>query len=139
MSSLNLVMLIGNLGREPEVRHLSDGRPVARFSLATTMKWKNQAGGLESRTEWHRVVAFGVLADTVRNYLTKGKQVFVEGRLTTRSYTNKSGSKMFTTEVILQRLLMLGRKAGGDAGLPPSSPAEAPTSDNLPDDPLFDS
>ncbi len=123
MSSLNMVMLIGNLGRDPEVRHLPDGRPVANFSLATSLRWKNVSGEVEARTDWHRVVAFGGLADTVQRYLHKGKSVFVEGRLQTRSYMNKSGSKAYTTEIILRRMLMLGRKPDGEAG--PATEVEA--------------
>ncbi len=121
MSSLNVVMLIGHLGREPEVRQLPSGKPVANFSMATSLKWKNGEGTLESKTDWHRVVAFGNLAEVVRSYLHKGKQVFVEGRLQTRSYTDKSGARAFSTEIILQRMLMLGKKeptAQTDAEMP---------------------
>ncbi|MBI2840266.1 MAG: single-stranded DNA-binding protein [Acidobacteria bacterium] len=123
MSSLNVVMLIGRLGGEPERRSMPNGRPFAKFSLATNQRWKNQTGGVETKTEWHRVVAFGPLAETVCAYLTKGKHVFVEGRLSTRSYTDKSGAKAYATDVIMQRMLMLGRKGAGEPSTS-SPPAE---------------
>lgn len=123
MSGLNVVMLIGNLGKEPEMRFMANGKPVARFTLATNQRWKNNTGGVETRTEWHRVVAFGPQAEVVHSYLKKGKQVFVEGRLSTRSYTDKNGAKASTTEIILQRMVMLGRK-DAVAEDHPSGPAE---------------
>jgi len=120
--SLNKVMLIGNLGRDPEVRYLSSGRPVANFSIATTDSWKDKEGKLTEKTEWHKVVAFGKLAEICSEYLSKGKQVYIEGRLQTREWQDQSGQKRYTTEVVAQTLMMLGSKGGSPAA---SAPAES--------------
>ncbi len=134
MNGLNVVMLIGNVGREPDVRQLPSGRVAANFTLATNMRWKNQAGGAETKTEWHRVVAYGPVAETVRTYLHKGKQVFVQGRLSTRNYKDKNGATAYITEVIMQGMLMLGRKGPGDA--PATLGAEDRENPELADYPL---
>ncbi len=113
MASLNKVMLIGNLGKDPEVRYLSKGQAVANFNIATSSVWKDAEGKKQEKTEWHRVVAFGKLAETCGEYLAKGKQVFVEGRLQTREWEDKNGQKRWTTEVVASTMLMLGRKGEG--------------------------
>jgi len=110
--SVNKVIVIGNLGANPDVRALPSGQNVANFSLATTARVKVRNGEQQKRTEWHRVVAFGKLADTCQQFLTKGRQVYVEGRLTTREYEAKDGSgKRYRTEIVAQQLRLLGNRA----------------------------
>jgi single-strand DNA-binding protein len=124
MASLNKVILIGNLGRDPELRYTASGQPVATFTLATNEAWTNKSGEREERTEWHRIVAWGKLAERCSEYLAKGRQVYVEGRLQTREWEDKEGGKRRTTEINAQQLLMLGRREGGpgpDVDAPPPS------------------
>jgi len=110
MASLNKATLIGNLGRDPEVRHTQDGKAVASFSIATTDKWKDKATGeAREKTEWHRIVAFGRLAEICADYLAKGRQVYIEGRLRTRSW-EKDGVTRYTTEVEAAVMQMLGSR-----------------------------
>ncbi len=110
MASVNKVILIGNLGRDPEVRYTTGGTPVANFSLATTERWSDQASGeRKERTEWHKVVIWGKQAEIAAEYLHKGKQVYVEGSLQTREWTDRDGNKRYTTEVRAQRFQMLGQ------------------------------
>ncbi len=117
--SVNKVILIGNLGRDPEVRTLNDGSPVVTLSLATSENWKDKASGeRRERTEWHRVVIFNEnLAKVAENYLKKGAKVYIEGQLQTRKWTDKDGNEKYTTEVVLQRyrgdLTMLDAKGEG--------------------------
>ena len=114
--SVNKVIVIGNLGRDPEVRSLPSGQNVANLSLATTAQFKDRKGEQQNRTEWHRVVAFGKLADNCQQFLSKGRQVYVEGRLTTRQYEAKDGSgKRTRTEIIALQMRMLGNRANGNA------------------------
>ena len=122
MSSLNKVMLIGNLGRDPEVRYTASGQAVASFNLATTEKFKNRNGGWEERTEWHRVTSWGRLAEIAGEYLSKGKTVYIEGRLQTREY-EKDGIKRYATEIVGERMQMLSPRGErrGDAGQAPVS------------------
>lgn len=108
MASLNKVILIGNLGSDPEVRFTGTGNPVANFNIATTERYQNT-----ERTEWHRVVVFGKQAETCKEYLTKGRQVYVEGRLQTRQWDDKNGNKRYTTEILAQRVLFLGGAPAG--------------------------
>ncbi|MCH8322861.1 MAG: single-stranded DNA-binding protein [Proteobacteria bacterium] len=131
--SVNKVILIGNLGRDPEVRTLNDGSPVVTLSLATSESWKDKASGeRRERTEWHRVVIFNEnLAKVAENYLKKGAKVYIEGQLQTRKWTDKDGNEKYTTEVVLQRyrgdLTMLDAKGEGggsyaaDNSAPPAS------------------
>jgi single-strand DNA-binding protein len=110
MASVNKVILIGNLGRDPEVRYTTGGTPVANFSMATTERWSDQASGeRKERTEWHKVVVWGKQAEIAGEYLHKGKQVYVEGSLQTREWTDRDGNKRYTTEVRAQRFQMLGQ------------------------------
>ncbi len=124
MAGLNKVILIGNLGRDPELRYTANGQPVANFTLATTESWTNKSGEREQRTEWHRIVTWGRLAEICGEHLSKGKQVYVEGRLQTREWEDREGNKRRTTEVTANQVLMLGRR--GDAPGGPSSPPDAP-------------
>jgi single-strand DNA-binding protein len=110
MASLNKVILIGNLGRDPELRYTTGGTPVANFTMATTDRWKDKSSGeRKERTEWHRVVVWAKQAEIVSEYLHKGKQVYVEGSLRTREWEDRDGNKRYTTEVVAQQVLMLGR------------------------------
>jgi single-strand DNA-binding protein len=114
MASLNKAMLIGNLGRDPEVRYTQDGKAVASFSIATTEKWKDKATGENrEKTEWHRIVAFQRLGEICGEYLSKGSQIYIEGRLQTRSW-EKDGITKYTTEIIADKMQMLGSKDRGN-------------------------
>jgi single-strand DNA-binding protein len=111
---VNKVILVGNLGRDPEVRSLPNGKPVASFSVATSRRWKDRDGNRQEQTEWHNVVCYDKLAEIAGQYLTKGKQVFVEGRIQTRSWDDKnSGEKKYRTEIICDNFQMLGSAGGG--------------------------
>ena len=110
--SVNKAIIVGNLGRDPEVRTLPSGQSVANFSLATTERFTDRNGAKQQRTEWLRVVAFGRLAETCERFLSKGRQVYVEGRLTTRQYEAKDGSgKRYRTEIVARQLRLLGKRA----------------------------
>lgn len=112
---LNKVMLIGNLGRDPEVRSTPSGQNVASFSLATNRKWKDRDGNRQEQTEWHNIVCWGRQAEIAGQYLTKGKQIYVEGRIQTQSWEDKqSGEKKYRTEIVCDRFQMLGGRGGGD-------------------------
>lgn len=113
MASLNKVMLIGNLGKDPEVRYTAAGTAVASFSMATTEKFKSKAGEWEDRTEWHNVTVWGRLAEISGEYLSKGKPVYIEGRLQTRKWQDREGVDRYTTEVVAEKMQMLGGKNGG--------------------------
>ncbi len=108
MASINKVILIGNLGADPELRHTATGTTVANFSLATKEAWTGKDGNKEERTEWHRIVAWGRLGEICGEYLVKGKQVYVEGKLQTKSWEDKDGKKRYNTEVLAQTMQMLG-------------------------------
>ena len=114
MSGVNKVILIGNLGSDPQVRYTPQGTAVANFSVATTERYTNKNGERESRTEWHRIVAWSKLAEICSQYLKKGKQVYIEGRIQTRQWDDKDGNKRTTTEIVANNMVMLGR--AGDAG-----------------------
>ena len=111
MSSVNKVILIGNLGRDPEVRSMSSGDPVVNLSLATSERWKDKSSGEQrEKTEWHRVVFFGKLAEIAANYLSKGAQVYIEGKIRTRKWQDNNGQDRYTTEVIADQMQMLGSR-----------------------------
>lgn len=110
MSSLNKVQLIGHLGSDPEMRALPDGTPIATISLATTESWKGKDGQPKEQTEWHRVVFFGRLAEVVGEYLVKGSQAYVEGKLQNRKWDDKDGQTRYTTEIRADEMIMLGGK-----------------------------
>ncbi len=107
MRSLNRVFLIGHVGNDPDVRTTYSGRKVANFRMATNRVWKTSEGGTRQETEWHRIVVFGNLADIVDRYLKKGRYVFVEGRLQTRSYTDREGVERFVTEIVATNIMFL--------------------------------
>jgi single-strand DNA-binding protein len=108
MSSLNRVMLIGRLGADPEVRYTSGGSQVTNFTLATNEFWTGPDGKREERTEWHRIVAFGKLAEICGKYLNKGKQIYIGGKIRTRSWEDREGAKRYVTEIVAQEMKMLG-------------------------------
>jgi single-strand DNA-binding protein len=112
MASVNKVILIGNLGRDPEVKYTQSGTAVANLNLATNEVWTDKAGQKQERTEWHRVVVWGKQAQILSEHLTKGKQIYVEGSLQTRSWDDREGNKRYTTEIRAVRVLMLGRAEG---------------------------
>ena len=122
MSGVNKVILVGNLGSDPQIRYTPNGTAVANFNIATTERFTNKNGEKESRTEWHRIVAWGRLAEICNEYLKKGKQIYVEGRIQTRQWEDKDGNKQKSTEIIANNMVMLGR--AGDAGDAP--PQEFP-------------
>ncbi len=120
MASLNKILLIGHLGKDPEVRYTQDGAAVASFSLATSENFTDKSGTRQERTEWHSIKTFGKLADICKQYLTKGKQVYIEGRIQTREYTDREGIKRRITEIVASQMIMLGsRSQGAEAGVQP--------------------
>jgi single-strand DNA-binding protein len=113
--SLNKVMLIGNLGKDPELKMTTSGQPVCRFSLATTETWRNAQGEKQSKTEWHNIVVWGKQAEIAEKYLRKGKQVLVEGRIQYREYTDQAGVKKTACDIRCDNFVMLGRMEDGGA------------------------
>jgi single-strand DNA-binding protein len=122
MASVNKVILVGNLGRDPETRYTTGGDPITNVSIATTDTWKDKNGEKQEKTEWHRVAFFGKLAEIAGEYLKKGSQVYVEGRLQTRKWQDKEGQDKYTTEIVADRMQMLGSRAGGGAGAASGEP-----------------
>ena len=117
MASVNKVILVGNLGRDPEVRYSPDGAAICNVSIATTSNWKDKnSGERREETEWHRVVFYNRLAEIAGEYLRKGRPVYVEGRLKTRKWQNKEGVDQYTTEIVADQMQMLGGRDGGDGG-----------------------
>jgi single-strand DNA-binding protein len=116
MASVNKVILVGNVGRDPELRYTQGGQPVASFSIATNERFKDKSGEWKDRTEWHRIVAWARLAEICGEYLKKGSPVYVEGRIQTRDWEDKEGNKRQTTEIVALSMQMLGRR--GDSGGP---------------------
>jgi len=112
MASVNKVILVGNLGRDPEIRYLPSGDPVANITIATSSKYKGKDGNMVEETEWHRVTFFGKLAEIVGQYLKKGSSVYVEGRIKTRKYTDKDGVEKYATDIIANEMQMLGSREG---------------------------
>ncbi len=113
MASVNKVILVGNLGRDPEVRYMPNGEAVCNFSIATTDSWKDKSGAKQERTEWHNIVMYRKLAEIAGEYLKKGRPVYVEGRLQTRKWQTKEGQDRYTTEIIADQMQMLGGRDGG--------------------------
>ncbi len=126
MRSLNRVQLIGNLGKNPEVRYTANGSAVANFSLATNESWVGKDGQKNEKTEWHNIVAWGKLGEICGEYLTKGRQVYIEGKLTTRSWEDRDGNKRYTTEIKAENMIMLGGQGGENRALPTGPAGEAP-------------
>jgi single-strand DNA-binding protein len=126
---LNKVMIIGRLGRDPEMRYTPSGRPVTTYSVATTRSWNSSDGERHSETEWFNVVSWGSLAEICKQYLTKGQQVYIEGRLQTRSWEDNNGNKHNSTEIVANEMIILGdRREGG----PEEEESEAITNEDFP-------
>jgi single-strand DNA-binding protein len=144
MASLNKVMLIGNLGKDPEVRYTAGGTAVASFSLATSEKFKGKTGEWEEKTEWHNITLWARLAEIAGEYLAKGKTVYIEGRLQTRKWQDKEGKDRYTTEIVGEKMQMLsgkgegGGSGGGGGGRPAQRPAQQEHSQgNSYEEPVF--
>jgi single-strand DNA-binding protein len=131
MGSVNKVILVGNLGRDAELRYTPGGSPVATLNLATTEIWNDKAGQRQEKTEWHRIVLWGKTAESLNEYLTKGKQIYVEGRLQTRQWDDKDGNKRYTTEIRGDRIVLLGGGGGGGGTRQQSRAAGAPAEDPM--------
>ena len=136
MAGVNKVILIGNLGKDPELRYAPSGMAIANFNIATTETWKDKNGAKQDKTEWHKIVAFNKLAEICGEYLNKGKQVYIEGRIQTRAWEDKDGNKRYTTEIVAQTMQMLGpagekgaASASGGAG---ASEEQPPAMENPP-------
>ena len=128
MAGVNKVILVGNLGKDPEVRHLENGASVANFSIATSETYKDKNGNRQEQTEWHNVVLWRGLAQIAEKYLRKGSQIYVEGKLRTRSWQDKDGNTRYTTEVVGDQMTMLGgRSSGGGNEAPAPTTANEPT------------
>ncbi len=112
MASVNKVILIGNLGKDPETRYMSNGEAVTNITLATTDTWKDKSGEKQEKTEWHRVTFYRKLAEIAGEYLKKGRSVYIEGRLETRKWTDKNGVERYTTDIIASDMKMLGNRSG---------------------------
>ncbi|MDE3021350.1 MAG: single-stranded DNA-binding protein [Pseudomonadota bacterium] len=122
MASVNKVILIGNLGRDPEMRYATNGDAIANLAIATSEQWKDKSGEKQEKTEWHKVVFFGKLAEIVSQYLKKGSSIYLEGKLQTRKWQNKEGQDQYTTEIVGERMQMLGSKSEGGSATQNRSP-----------------
>jgi len=129
MASVNKAIILGNLGADPELRYTSGGQAVTELRIATNRKWQGKDGNLQEDTQWHRVVVWGKQAEQCKEYLAKGRQAYVEGRLQTRAWEDRDGNKRYTTEIVAQQVLFLGGR-GGAGGFedapPPPSDGDAP-------------
>jgi len=143
--SVNKVILVGNLGKDPELRYTASGVAVATFSLATSERYKDRNGDQQEKTEWHNIVAWRQLAEICGKYLQKGRQVYIEGRIQSRSYDDRDGNKRYITEIVADQMQMLGRGGeeggGGGGGYSRQAPARPAAQDNGPttqyDEPPF--
>ena len=133
MASINKVILVGNLGRDPEVRYTQNGNAVANINLATNEVWNDKSGQRQERTEWHRIVVWGKQAEIAKEYLSKGRQIYVEGSLQTRQWEDKDGQKRYTTEIRCQRFVMLGGRGGEGRSESVGGSAPAPEPEMPPD------
>jgi single-strand DNA-binding protein len=141
MAGINKVILIGNLGADPEVRYTPSGVAVAQFNIATSEEWKDKdSGEKRERTEWHRIVAWRRLGEICGEYLSKGQQVYVEGRIQTNTWEDKEGNKRYTTEIIANTVQFLGKRESSESARPRSTtpadyqgvPAQGPADDDIP-------
>jgi single-strand DNA-binding protein len=128
MASVNKAILVGHLGRDPEMRYVPSGDAVANFSIATTESWKDKQGVKQEKTEWHRISMFGKQAEIAGEYLKKGSSVYIEGRIQTRTWQDKEGNERQTTEIIADRMQMLGGKPSGQTESP--QPAQSQPESN---------
>jgi single-strand DNA-binding protein len=130
MASVNKVILIGNLGKDPEMRYMQNGDAVANITLATAEKWKDKNGEKQEKTEWHRVTFYRKLAEIVGEYLKKGHSVYIEGRLETRKWTDKNGIERYTTDIIVTDMKMLGNRSSGGSSKTPADHEESQQNQN---------
>lgn len=131
MAGVNKVILVGNLGKDPEVRHLENGTAVANFPIATSESYKDKAGNRVDQTEWHNIVVWRGLAEVAEKFLKKGSQIYVEGKLRTRSWDDQNGNKRYTTEIVADNFTMLGgRNQGEDGGQPYQAPQASQPQNN---------
>jgi single-strand DNA-binding protein len=129
MAGVNKVLLIGNLGKDPELRYTPGGQPVASFPIATTERWADKSGQRQERTEWHNIVVWGKLAELCNQYLKKGRSAYVEGRITTRSWDDRDGNKKYKTEIVATQIQFLsGGTPDNDSSMPQES---SPSSDTM--------
>jgi single-strand DNA-binding protein len=141
MGSVNKVILVGNLGRDAELRYTPGGAAVATLNMATTEVWNDKQGQRQEKTEWHRVVLWGKQAESLQEYLVKGKQIYVEGRLQTRQWDDKDGQKRYTTEIKADRITLLGGGGGGGrsgGGTERAAPSHPSGPDEPPMEPITD-
>ncbi len=136
--SVNIAILVGNLGKDPEVRFTQSGRAVANFSIATSEVWTGQDGNRQERTEWHNIVVWGKQAETCGQYLAKGRQVFVQGNIRTRSYEDKTGNTRYVTEIVAQRVQFLGGAGGARASQETPDQGLGEASSSFPSPPIDD-
>lgn len=134
MAGVNKAILLGNLGKDPEIRRLDDGRAVANFSIATSESYKNKAGERVTNTEWHNVVLWSPLAEIAENYLKKGSQVYIEGKISNRSYEDKDGVKKYISEVVGRDITLLGRAPDSAGQNQTNETNEAKKEDTVEDD-----
>ena len=134
MAGVNKAILLGNLGKDPEIRKLDDGRAVANFSIATSESYKNKAGERVTNTEWHNVVLWSPLAEIAENYLKKGSQVYIEGKISNRSYEDKDGVKKYISEVVGRDITLLGRAPDSAGQNQTNETNEAKKEDTVEDD-----
>ncbi len=135
--SINKVILIGRLGKDPEMRFTPSGKAVTNFTMATNEVWMDQGGEKQERTEWHRIVTWGKLAENCAKLLGKGKQVYVEGRIQTRSWDDRDGNKRYTTEIVANTMQMLGPMEGSNRGMADEG-VDLGSNDAMPGSPEFD-
>lgn len=135
MSGVNKVIILGNLGADPDLRYTTSGVPVSNLRIATTEFFQNRDGQRDKRTEWHRVVAFGRLAETCKKYLKKGRQVYLEGRLRTREWDNPQGEKRYTTEIVMTNMVLLGARAEPEAATEEVQPSPEGEGIDIPPEP----
>jgi len=136
MASVNKAILIGNLGKDPELRYTPSGQAVASFPLATTERYKDKDGNWQERTDWHNIVVWGRQGETTKEYLSKGRSAYIEGRIQTRSYDDRDGNKKWITEIVASRVQFLGGRGEGSGGGGRSESARgesAPDSDSIPE------
>jgi single-strand DNA-binding protein len=131
MAGVNKVILVGNLGKDPEVRHLENGTAVANFPIATSESYKDKEGNRIDQTEWHNVVVWRKLAEIAESYLKKGSQVYLEGKLRTRSWEDQQGNKKYTTEVVADTFTMLGKREDTQNSFGPSSNSQTSKQDKI--------
>ncbi|MEK6540075.1 MAG: single-stranded DNA-binding protein [Deltaproteobacteria bacterium] len=131
MAGVNKAILVGRLGKDPEIKYTPSGTAIANFTIATSENYKDKDGQKQERTEWHRIVAFGKLAEICGEYLAKGKQVYIEGRIQTRSWDDKDGNKKYMTEIVANTMQMLGKPdataPSGQTAVPEGSSAQEPS------------